>query len=157
MATTRTRCLSTLVDAEGDKVGAHFLRGGRDSFSAVTVSRGIRRAIVHNDAHAPVRQRSNLTHEIAHALLGHTATPVLTEAGHRNFDQGIEAEANFLGGALLITNEAAMHILANQLPNADQVYGVSKAMLNYRLGVSGALKRAQRGSRFGALRLVALG
>jgi Zn-dependent peptidase ImmA (M78 family) len=121
----------------------HFLNHDRGAFSAVTVVRGGRRAIVHNDKHALARQRSNLMHEVAHSLLGHKATPPLTGNGERNFDGGIEAEAHFLGGALLITNEGAWHIVRSGLiEGALAMYGVSQSMLQYRLRVSGAAKRA---------------
>lgn len=46
---------------------------------------------------------------------------------------------NFLGGALLVTNEAAVHILLDGLQaSAQTLYGVSKPMPDYRLRVSGA-------------------
>ena len=48
--------LSTLsVDA------MRFLQADQSSFSAVIVPRGHRTAIVHNDAHHPFRQRSNIS------------------------------------------------------------------------------------------------
>lgn len=116
-----------------------FLRGESSAFSAVTVPCGHEMAIVHNDSHHPYRQRSNLAHELAHCFLGHKCTPPLTEKGERARDGGIEGEANFLGGALLIPNEAALHIISNGLMTAAQrLYGVSQAMLTYRLRISGA-------------------
>jgi hypothetical protein len=130
--------------SEFGELASHFLSVERDAFSAVTVSRGLRRAIVHNDRHVPWRQRSNLTHEIAHSLLGHVSMPALTTQGERNFDGQVEAEAHFLGGALLITNEAAWHIVREDLyDDAHKTYGTSHKMLDYRLRVSGALKRAE--------------
>jgi hypothetical protein len=137
--------LSSLRSPTGELVGDHFLRVERGVFSAITVVCGMRRAIVHNDWHALVRQRSNLMHEIAHALLGHRATPLLTGNGERHFDQMIEAEAHFLGGSLLITNEAAYRIARYGLEGtAPDLYGVSERMLRYRLQVSGAMKRVAR-------------
>lgn len=117
-----------------------FLRGDSASFSAVTVPSGGHTAIVHNDSHHPNRQRSNICHELAHCFLGHQCAPPLTESGERSRDGGIEAEANFLAGALLITNEAARHIVLNGLTHAtaQEVYGVSRQMLEFRLRVSGA-------------------
>ena len=115
------------------------------SFSAVTVPCAHQRAIVHNDAHQPHRQRSNICHELAHCFLGHECTPPLTEDGARTHDGGIEAEANFLSGTLLIPNEAAIHIVRNALIiQAQDLYGVSKAMLTYRLRVSGAQRIQER-------------
>lgn len=119
--------------------GSLLLGQNGSVFSAVTVPCGIHTAIVHNDSHHPNRQRSNICHELAHCFLGHEHTPPLTDDGERNHDGGIEAEANFLGGALLITNEAARHILlSGLLDDAQDLYGVSKQMLDFRLRMSGA-------------------
>lgn len=119
--------------------GCPFLGRDSSSFSAVTVPRGGRTAIVHNDAHHGYRQRSNVCHELAHCFLGHECTPPLTEDGDRVRDGGIEAEATFLSGVLLIPNEAAIHIVRGGLiPHAQRIYGVSGPMLTYRLRVSGA-------------------
>jgi len=116
-----------------------FLCENNGKFSAVTVPRGHQTAIVHNDSHHPHRQRSNICHELAHCFLGHKYAPPLTEEGERTRDGGAEAEANFLGGAMLITNEAALHIISNRLIyQAQAIYGVSKPMLDFRLKVSGA-------------------
>lgn len=125
--------------------GSPFLGAHRDAFSAVTVPRGLSTAIVHNDRHHPHRQRSNICHELAHCFLGHECAPPLTENGDRSRDGGIEAEANFLAGALLITNEAAKKILMDGLYyQAQGIYGVSQSMLDYRLRVSGAQTIHQR-------------
>jgi IrrE N-terminal-like domain len=114
-------------------------------FSAVTVPRGIKTAIAHNNSHHIYRQRSNICHELAHNFLGHKHTPPLTSDGERNRDSGIEGEANFLAGVLLITNEATRHIVMNGLnEEAQHVYGVSRPMLTFRLRVSGANRIAQR-------------
>ncbi|WP_105420638.1 MULTISPECIES: hypothetical protein [Neorhizobium] len=61
----------------------------------------------------------------------------------------MEAEANFLAGVLLITNEAANKIVLDGLYHQAQgIYGVSKPMLDFRLRVSGAQTIHQR--RMGA-------
>lgn len=114
---------------------------GNDSsrFSAVTVLCGRRIAIVHNDCHHVYRQRSNICHELAHLFLGHKAYPPLSSDGERFHDKGVEAEADFLGGALLMTQAAALHVLENRLRSrAQEIYGVSKPMLDWRIGDSGA-------------------
>ena len=129
-----------------------FLNEHKTSFSALTVRRGIKTAIVHNDSHNIFRQRSNICHELAHCFLGHQGAPPLTESGQRHHDGGIEAEANYLAGALLLTNEGAIHILRNALlPIAQRTYGISRPMLDYRLRVSGALAIHGRGSQSRAL------
>ena len=143
--------LSELADPAGREVGSYFLRVEPEAFSAVTLEVACRRVIVHNDAHRPVRQRSNLAHELAHCFLGHPLTPVLRGDGGRNRSAEVEEEAAFLGGAHLVTNEAAHHIVASGLgATAAAVYGVSRDMLAYRLAVSGATivagRRAMRAS-----------
>ena len=118
---------------------SHFLGCGESSFSAVTVPCGSATAIVHNDSHHPYRTRSNICHELAHCFLGHECVPPLTSAGERAHDGGVEAEANYLAGALLMTNEAAIHVVKEGLiSSAQRLYGVSRPMLDYRLRISGA-------------------
>jgi hypothetical protein len=118
---------------------ARFVGVDRSAFSAVTVPCGPTTAIVHNDSHHPFRQRSNICHELAHCFLGHEYAPPLSEKGDRARDGSVEAEANFLAGALLIPNDAAVHIVRNGLmASAQTLYGVSQQMLQYRLRVSGA-------------------
>jgi Zn-dependent peptidase ImmA (M78 family) len=124
-----------------------LLRNTSD-FSAVTVPCGHKTAIVHNDTHHPHRQRSNICHELAHCFLGHQCTPPLREDGARNHNGGIEAEANFLSGCLLMPNEAAIHIVQNGLAlQAQSIYGISSAMLTYRLRISGANRIHERRMR----------
>ncbi len=135
--------LIKLSELGGDS--SEFLSSDNSVFSAVTVPCGAKIAIVHNDSHHPYRQRSNICHELGHCFLGHNHTPPLTASGERIRDGGIEAEANFLGGTLLLTNEGAIHILRSGLmPVAQHRYGISKPMLTYRLQVSGARKIYQR-------------
>lgn len=124
----------------------HFSVTEPDCFSAVTVFRGTRRAIVHNDTHALVRQASNIAHELAHALLLHPPTPALDDIGCRTWDQGIEDEANFLGPVLLVSDEAAVHIVRQgmSLEVAAHHYGVSVPLLRLRLNMSGAYARVRR-------------
>jgi Zn-dependent peptidase ImmA (M78 family) len=122
-----------------------FLGAANSSFSAVTVPCGWQTAIVHNDSHHLHRQGSNICHELAHCFLGHKCTPPLTAKGERIRDGGIEAEANHLAGALLIPNEVAIYIVREGLvPQARILYGVSGAMLTYRLRISGAHRIHER-------------
>jgi Zn-dependent peptidase ImmA (M78 family) len=41
------------------------------AFSAMIACQGLRRVIIYNDGHAPTRQRADIAHELAHALLLH--------------------------------------------------------------------------------------
>jgi Zn-dependent peptidase ImmA (M78 family) len=115
-------------------------------FSAVTVFAGRRRAIVHNDAHAPVRQNSNLAHELSHGLLLHPPTPPLDDMGCRVWDQDVEDEAGWLAGCLLVTEQAALALARQRLSLAGEAerLGVSEQMLRYRINGTGAAVRVRR-------------
>lgn len=71
--------LSAFKDAEPHVVAFLTARRGSSYFSAVTIFPNHRRAIIHNDSHDKVRQRSNLAHEIAHAILLHPPMKPFTE------------------------------------------------------------------------------
>ena len=125
-----------------------FSGAGRKDFSAMTMSKGSRTCIVHNDWHIEQRQRSNICHELGHLFLGHESFPPLNDEGSREFDSGIEAEANFLGGCILLPNEAAHYILRNGIrTQSTLLFGVSQDMLEYRLKVSGAYIRQRRSKK----------
>ncbi|MBW4505915.1 MAG: ImmA/IrrE family metallo-endopeptidase [Scytonematopsis contorta HA4267-MV1] len=113
------------------------------SFSAVTVFDGMRRLIVHNDSHDIFRQSSNISHELSHAILLHPPTEPFSEYGCRNLNQEYEDEANWLGPTLLISEEAALHIVRTEMTIDEAVehYGATKQVINMRLNVTGARKR----------------
>ena len=96
-----------------------FMNDGEALFSGVTVFRGTHRTILVNDAHAKGRQASDIGHEIAHSLLLHTPTPALDERGCRVWDREVEDEADWLSGALLVPEEAALAIVRRG-PNAPR-------------------------------------
>lgn len=123
------------------------------AFSALTVFSGYRRVIVHNDAHGPGRQASNVTHELAHGLLGHRPTHALDARGCRLWDQDIEDEAQWLAGALLIPEDAALWIVREGLSGRDAArhFGVTDAMVRWRVNVTGARARVARARRLRAV------
>ena len=130
----------------------HFSRTDRSAFSAITVFSGPRRVIVHNDSHSAGRQRSNLAHELSHGLLLHPSRPPLDGYGNRDWDREQELEADWLGGVLLVPDEAALLVVRRGLPPAAaaEVYGVSERMMTFRLNMSGARIRVRRSARYGS-------
>jgi Zn-dependent peptidase ImmA (M78 family) len=127
--------------------------GGREraSFSAVTVLDGPMRRIVVNDYHVPARQVSSIAHELAHGLLMHPpAPPFDPRTMLRVHIPVIEQEASFLGGALLVTEAAALAVVANgnDIRAGASRYGVSEDLMRWRINVTGAAKRIERGRRF---------
>ena len=116
-------------------------------FSAMLLPVGqCKRLVIHNDSHSPRRQVSNLAHELAHVLLAHPGEVACMGDLSRRTDSLVEAEAAYLGGCILVPNEAAYHLAASEADNrkAADRYGVSEDMITYRLRMSGALKRVRR-------------
>ena len=120
------------------------------SFSAVTVFRGYKRMIVVNDAHSRRRQASDLAHELAHCLLLHEPRPAFDGDGVRAWDEDEEDEADWVAGALLVSDEAAVAIVRRGLSirDATRLYGVSVRMMQFRINVTGAHKRVERAERY---------
>ncbi|WP_410785909.1 ImmA/IrrE family metallo-endopeptidase [Kribbella sp. C-35] len=114
--------------------------------SAMTVFRGRKRVIVHNDAAEPGRQLSNLTHELAHGILMHDPVPAIDERGCRNWKSDIEDEAAYLGGALIITGKGARWIAKAGLTHEDAArkFGCSEEMVRWRVNMSGGRKMFKR-------------
>jgi Zn-dependent peptidase ImmA (M78 family) len=104
------------------------------------------RFIIHNDSHDPKRQAANIAHELAHGLLLHPPKPAFDSNGSRHYNKELEDEANWLGPALLVSDEAALLIATRKTPIsvASDQYKVSEDLVRMRLNVSGALIRVAR-------------
>jgi Zn-dependent peptidase ImmA (M78 family) len=137
--------LSELAAVEPEAV-RYLTRSAPDVFSSATLFAGYRRLIVYNDAHHPRRQAADLAHEISHGLLRHPPAPILDSIGCRQFNRAHEEEANWLGPALLISEEAALYIVEQRLAVdlAISTYGVSRDVITMRIGVTGAQRRLER-------------
>lgn len=142
----RIICLSDYLKEASSAVLYLQSAKGQREFSAVTMCLEGLRWIVHNDFHHPHRQASNLSHELAHGVLHHKPVALVGENGARIFNREEEDEANWLGPALLISAEAALHIAkSGQSHSAFRaIYSVTNEVLQMRLRVSGALIRATR-------------
>ena len=105
--------------------------------SAFTVFDGPKRTIIFNEEHAAPRHRSNLAHELAHALLQHpprdSGLGVIQEDVH-------EEEAAWMGGVLMLTAGQARRIASSGMSfiEAALKYKLSSEMLRFRLNVTGA-------------------
>lgn len=119
----------------------HFRGIGNSDFSATTLAMGMFREIIHNDYQHENRQNSNITHEIAHIVLGHPPKPPMIEDTCRNFDAEMEKEASELGFALLVPKPAALFAIENfpELQSASRFYGVSHTLLQYRIRITNAM------------------
>jgi Zn-dependent peptidase ImmA (M78 family) len=137
--------LSELAD-EIPQAVRYFRGHGTGEFSAATIFSGTERLILYNDAHAPVRQASDLSHELSHALLFHEPKPALDALGCRDWNPDAEDEADFLAGVLLVPEEVTIAAVRRGLSvgGAAELYGVSEALMRWRINVTGAHKRVLR-------------
>ncbi len=129
----------TQLDKKVPDVVRHLKHVEPDAFSAVTVFRGTRRTVVHNDAHSAGRQASNVAHELSHSLLHHRPAPA-RQLWLPRVEQGIEDEAQWLAGALLIPEDAALRIVRAELSEdqAAERFRVTAPMVRFRVNVTGA-------------------
>lgn len=137
------------IRADAPHAVHYFTKVSQSEFSAVTVFKGTKRVIVYNDSHSIGRQASDIAHELAHGLLLHVPGPALNDYGCRNWDEEMEEEADWLCGALLISEEAALKIVRSRLTSeaAATHYGTSKKMVEWRVGITGARRRIDRMER----------
>lgn len=124
------------------------------AWSAVTLEVAGRKCIILKDSNSAGRKSSDLTHELAHQLLGHKATGAGSSvAGHlmvHSFNQLEEEQANWLSASLLLPRPALLHIkkrFKDDDLEAAKAYQVSVAMLKYRLGVTGVNYQLRRSNR----------
>lgn len=115
------------------------------AFSAMVALVGRRRVIIHNDGHALTRQRANISHEIAHVLLFHEPKPCEGQ-WTQTYDAEQEEEAKWLGGVLLVTDEACVAGCRAGLSVTEVAaqMGVSKELMRWRRNKSGAELRVHR-------------
>lgn len=131
--------LSDIVSISLDPLRDALLAEIYKSVSAFTVFEGARRTIVYNDEHQFPRHRSNMAHELAHALLLHppenSGLGVTQEALH-------EREAAWLSGVLMLTANQAKTIATRRMSQrqAEDVFQLSAEMLRFRLNVTGAAR-----------------
>jgi Zn-dependent peptidase ImmA (M78 family) len=100
------------------------------------------RWIIYNDGHARKRQAADIAHELAHGLLLHPPKPPFDGNGSRHYDVE-EEEANWLGPALLISDEAALWIAEEgiSLLDASNHYTASMQVVRMRLNVCDSYPR----------------
>jgi Zn-dependent peptidase ImmA (M78 family) len=84
----------------------------------------------------------------------HPPTPALDDRGCRIWDQGIEDESQFLSGALLVPEDAALAIARGRFTVSEAAahFCVSEQMIQWRLNITGATKRVERARNAGLWR-----
>jgi len=104
--------------------------------------------------HSIGRQASDVMHELAHLILDHKpATVIISYDGSlvmRSYDQKQEEEASWLAWCLLLPRDALIQCSRRELDVgaiAEQ-YGVSKALVSFRLDVTGVRAQMRASARF---------
>ena len=126
-----------------EKDRAHLLGVGSDEWSAFVIRESDSHLIVYNPTQSKPRTNSVLMHELAHIMLGHElAIAAQTIDGHflnGNYDEDQEAEANWLGGTLLLPRPALLWMRARKMSDYDAIkhFGVSQDMLTWRIRITG--------------------
>jgi len=129
------------------KEAAYLMRNDRSiRLSAITACFGCERIIIYNDSLPSTRSYADIMHEISHILLMHPPHRLRADTGGRHYDAELEEEANWLGPALLVSEEAALSVAQQHLGvrAAAAAYGVSPSLMQMRLNVTGAQRRVAR-------------
>ncbi len=119
-----------------------------DSFSACTLQPSTDRlVVVYNPLSAKSRQRSDIAHELAHALLDHDLSRLerLGDVTFLSCDPIQEEEAAWLSGCLLLPRPLLLAEVRRGSGAKDiaKNYGVSERMAQYRLNVTGVARQNQ--------------
>ena len=128
-----------------------------DSFSACTLRPSPDRlVVVYNPLSAKSRRRSDVAHELAHALLDHDLSRVerLGDVTFLSCDPTQEEEAGWLSGCLLLPRTLLLAEVRRGSGAKDiaKKYGVSERMAQYRLDVTGVVRQNQALMKRGAQR-----
>lgn len=122
-----------------------------ESWSAMTLKDGNQHAIVLNPSHAATRQKNDLMHELAHIELLHVPARVdISQSGMlllSDFSDEQEQEADWHAAAILLPRTVLLH---HRSRGADsraiaQMYGVSEALCEWRLRMTGVEVQLRRG------------
>lgn len=120
-----------------------LLKTDSDSWSAATLSNNKSNIIIYNSSHAKTRQANDIMHELSHIIIRHK--PQMTHHSEkigillRQYDKMHEEEADCLAATLLLPKEALFKIKFSRksVAIAAKQYGVSKQLMQMRLGTSG--------------------
>ncbi len=120
---------------------------GAGSWSAVTVRLDGRHAVIVNNAQDQVRIPSNVMHELAHIILGHSASRVdISEDGHlwlSTYGNDQEKEADWLAASLLLPRDGLLPCFSRRR-NVEAIaaqFQVSQELVRWRLNVTGVARQ----------------
>lgn len=119
-----------------------------ETFNAVwLVNEDGDKIILHNETQTVFRQQSNLMHELAHIILGHTVSRetrfVCMLYGLHSYNKQQEEEAKYLGACLQITRPALLWVLKEgwSEKRISEYFNASVEMVRFRIQISGVAKQ----------------
>lgn len=131
-----------------------LLERDKESWSAVTLKVGATCLTIVNSEHSLNRQRSSITHELAHIILKHEPDRIdVSTKGYlllSTFEKEKEDEANWLAGALLVPREGLRRIFrrTKDPQRLANHFGVSRKLLEWRLRMTGVAVQARRAKSY---------
>jgi hypothetical protein len=117
----------------------HLLVVDDGCFSAATVIRDGRIAVIYNESHAVGRCANSITHELAHIILQHPAMNAFDAFGNRKFPKDLEDEATWFAGCLLVPKDAVrptMNRHGNDVSRAASHFGISRELMQWRVNAT---------------------
>jgi transcriptional regulator with XRE-family HTH domain len=119
---------------------AQLLGAGSSEWSAATIPLNDEQldwVIVLNDSHNIERRRATLMEEYCHIILGHDMTAISAQEGvsFRDYRPELEAEAYYVGAAVLVPEQDLRKRIANQEQATviAEHYGVSRELVEFRI------------------------
>jgi len=125
------------------QVERQLLEIDASGWSAMTLQENDTFAVVVNPAHALVRQRSDLMHELSHILLRHVPARVEVAPSKllllSDYSDEQEQEADWQGAALLLPRDGLVRLRGRNQSTAEvaEHFGVSISLCEWRLRMTG--------------------
>jgi Zn-dependent peptidase ImmA (M78 family) len=122
-------------------------------WSALTIVQGEAAVVIFNPTHSAGRQASDITHELAHIILGHQpATMIMSPDGKlvmRSYNQKQEDEANWLAWAILLPRDALLSFKRRKAAIAEiaSAFGVTETLVQYRMRITGVESQVRAAAR----------
>jgi Zn-dependent peptidase ImmA (M78 family) len=133
---------------EKDIIQLSSSNGVNCGWSALTmIAKSGNQIIIHNPFHSPVRQQSDMMHELAHIICKHEhsqkAYDFVIPFGMREFDEIKEEEAICLGSTLQLATPCLLWANKRNMTNEAIAshFNASIEMVTYRMNTSGIGKR----------------
>ena len=126
----------------------------RESWSAASYSINGVTTVILNPTNSSARESTDIMHELSHLIRDHEPSQIILSAtgefAMSSFDPKQEDEANWLSGTLLLPRDALMQCrdAGKTSEQIAQQFGVSTALTNYRLRVTGIEQQFSRRKRF---------